>query len=52
MHCTQKLECHEKSVHNILIFFLSTNKNEEHLYNYLGQQEEFFKAVRLYIFSI
>jgi hypothetical protein len=43
-YCTEKLECREKSIHNILIFFLSSLRNEKQLYDYLGQQEEFFKA--------
>lgn len=40
-YCIETLKCKEKTIFNILIFFLSEQENSEPLYDFLKSQEKF-----------
>lgn len=44
-YCIEKLGCKEKTIYNILIFFLSEQENSEPLYDFLKSQEKFLLEV-------
>lgn len=44
-YCIEKLNCKEKTIYNILIFFLSEQENSEPLYDFLKSQEKFLMEV-------
>lgn len=44
-YCIEKLGCKEKTIFNILIFFLSEQENSDPLYDFLKSQEKFLMEV-------
>ena len=47
-YCIEKLGCKEKTIFNILIFFLSEQENSDPLYDFLKSQEKFLMEVHFF----
>ena len=47
-YCIERFSSNDKSLYNILIFFLSEQKNSEELFEFLVKQELFLAEVLLF----